>query len=82
MDLKRLLREEIDWFVAARSKAAKLDAELCRGCWTCHDVCPVGCFRPKWGQGVVEMVSRERCVACGACVLQCSERALRLAPLP
>jgi len=46
MGLRQLLREEWAWFTAVRGKAARLDSALCRGCWTCYEVCPVGCFRP------------------------------------
>ena len=81
MGLRQLLREEWAWFTAVRSKAARLDQARCRGCWTCYEVCPVGCFRPDRERHVVRLPDRGRCVACGACVLQCPEGALRLAPL-
>lgn len=81
MDLIQFLREEWDWFTAAWGKAAQLDDERCRGCWTCYEVCPVGCFRPDRERRMVQQMDGDRCVACGACVLQCPEGALRLAPL-
>lgn len=79
MDVMQLLRDEWEWFTTARSKAARLDAARCRGCWTCIEVCPVGCFHPDPHQvRIVRMVGTDACVACGACVLQCTEAALRM----
>jgi len=78
MDLKQLLLDEWDWFTTARGKAARLDPTLCRGCWTCIEVCPVGCFGPDPQGRVVRMVSGDLCVACGACTLQCPEGALQM----
>jgi NAD-dependent dihydropyrimidine dehydrogenase PreA subunit len=78
MRLRQLLREEWEWFLAARDKAARLDQERCRGCWTCTEVCPVGCFEPDRERQVVRFLNGDVCVACGACVLQCPEGALKL----
>jgi NAD-dependent dihydropyrimidine dehydrogenase PreA subunit len=79
MGLSRLLRDEWEWFLAARGKAAYLDRELCTGCCMCYEVCPVGCFRPGQVTKAVDLSNVELCVACGACVLQCPEGALQLA---
>jgi len=78
MGLMRFLRQEWEWFTAARGKVARLDPERCRGCWTCYEVCPVGRFRPDRERRVVRVMDGDRCVACGACVLQCPEGALQL----
>jgi NAD-dependent dihydropyrimidine dehydrogenase PreA subunit len=78
MELKQLLLEEWDWFTTAWGKAARLDPTLCKGCWSCYDVCPVGCFRPDSHARIVRMVRQDACVACAACVLQCPEGALQM----
>ena len=78
MDLKQLLLDEWDWFITARGKAARLNPTLCRGCWTCIEVCPVGCFLPAAQERIVQIVNGDLCVACGACVLQCPEEALQM----
>jgi len=78
MELKQHLLDEWNWFVTARGKAARLDPSLCRGCWTCIEVCPIGCFRPDPQRSVVQLERADHCVACGACVLQCPEGALSM----
>ena len=52
--------------------------EKCKGIWQCYDVCPVGCWTPDYKKRVVIFHDAERCVACGACVLQCLEDAIEL----
>ena len=81
MELKQLLLDEWDFFTTARGKAARLDQTLCRGCWTCIEVCPVGCFGPDPLERVVHLVRGDHCVACGACILQCPEQALKMSRL-
>ena len=52
--------------------------EKCKGFWQCYDVCPVDCWTPDYKKRVVIFHDAERCVACGACVLQCPEDAIEL----
>ncbi|MBN2005695.1 MAG: ferredoxin family protein [Anaerolineae bacterium] len=52
--------------------------EKCKGTWQCYAVCPVGCWTPDYQKRVAIFHNAERCVACGACVLQCSEHAIEL----
>jgi ferredoxin len=52
--------------------------EKCKGVWQCYDVCPVGCWTPDYNKRVVIFHDAARCVACGACVLQCPEDAIEL----
>ena len=52
--------------------------EKCKGIWQCYEVCPVGCWKPDTGQRVAVFQHAERCIACGACVLQCPEDAIEL----
>ena len=50
----------------------------CRGVWQCYEVCPVGCWTPDHDRRVVHFHDSEKCIACGACVLQCPEAAIEL----
>ncbi len=52
--------------------------EKCKGVWQCYNVCPVGCWTPDYDKRVVIFHDAERCIACGACVLQCPEDAIEL----
>ncbi len=53
-----------------------LDRERCRGVFTCWEVCPEACFERRPEARQVELVHGERCVRCGACVVQCPMDAL------
>lgn len=52
--------------------------EKCKGVWQCYNVCPVGCWKPDYANRKVVFHDKERCIACGACVLQCPEDAIEL----
>lgn len=52
--------------------------EKCKGVWQCYNVCPVGCWTPDYQQRVVSLHDADRCIACGACVLQCPQDAIEL----
>ncbi len=52
--------------------------ERCKGVWQCYEVCPVGCWTPDYERRVAVFRDPEKCIACGACVLQCPERAIEL----
>jgi NAD-dependent dihydropyrimidine dehydrogenase PreA subunit len=52
--------------------------EKCRGVWQCYNVCPVGCWTPDYQKRVVIFHDPEKCIACGACVLQCPQDAIVL----
>jgi NAD-dependent dihydropyrimidine dehydrogenase PreA subunit len=52
--------------------------EKCRGVWQCYNVCPVGCWTPDYQKRVVIFHDPEKCIACGACVLQCPQDAMVL----
>lgn len=55
-----------------------LDRERCRGVFNCWEVCPEACFeKPAPGaERIVAMPHGERCVRCGACIVQCPMDAL------
>jgi NAD-dependent dihydropyrimidine dehydrogenase PreA subunit len=66
--------EERAWHVA-------LDFERCQGVYSCWQVCPAACFEkpaapePDGGRRV-QITHSERCLRCGACIVQCSLDAL------
>ena len=72
-----LLKEH--WYLAGhlRSLAIHLDQDACTGCGLCLQVCPRGCWDiPEGLEQAVYLPGR--CIACGACVLQCPPEAISL----
>ncbi len=53
-----------------------LDRERCKGVYSCWEVCPEACFDKQPEMRKVELAYDERCVKCGACVVQCPQDAL------
>jgi NAD-dependent dihydropyrimidine dehydrogenase PreA subunit len=62
-------------FQEARWRIA-LDLERCQGVYRCWEVCPEACFEKREDVRKVELAHEERCVRCGACVVQCPLDAL------
>lgn len=56
----------------------RFDRDACLGANQCIEVCPVGCWTPDDDARKVVFRDPERCIACGACVLQCPTRAIDL----
>ena len=52
------------------------DPGLCTGCGRCVEVCPHGVFE-KIGN-LVEVRNRDRCIECGACMMNCAFGAIRV----
>lgn len=77
--MEATLRNFWQFMVSAIFKTVRWDEGLCSGCLTCYDVCPVGCCLPDPATKKIQEPDQARCVACGACVLQCPEGALALA---
>lgn len=73
-----MLAEQVDLALRLRRMTIRFDSERCLGCLECYEVCPVGCWLPDDAPGKAAFVGPARCVACGACVLQCPERAIAL----
>jgi NAD-dependent dihydropyrimidine dehydrogenase PreA subunit len=54
------------------------DRDRCNGCRDCFDLCPVGVWEDLGHDKKVDFRDRDACFACGACVRQCSKKALSL----
>lgn len=68
------------WHLARQLRTMQIhfNPEKCTGIWQCYEVCPVGCWTPNLAARKVEFHDPDWCIACGACVLQCSEGAITL----
>jgi ferredoxin len=53
-----------------------LDPERCRGVFSCFEVCPEACFEKQEDPRLAVQTHAERCIRCGACIVQCSQDAL------
>lgn len=53
-----------------------LDPNRCEGVYRCWEVCPEACFEKLVETRKVELAHDERCIRCGACVVQCPQDAL------
>ena len=79
MDLKAILVEEWGNVKDLRHLRIQLDPQHCTGAWQCYEVCPVGMWTPNYKTRIVELDEDIlRCIACGACVLQCPSDAIQL----
>ncbi len=63
-------------FFEHRSWKITLDLDRCKGVYSCWEVCPEACFEKRPGVRKIEIAYDERCVRCGACVVQCPMDAL------
>jgi NAD-dependent dihydropyrimidine dehydrogenase PreA subunit len=76
--LAGLAKEHLELALHLRELQIYLDADKCKGVWQCYEVCPVGCWEPMRELKKIRFHHGERCIACGACVLQCPEDAIEL----
>jgi NAD-dependent dihydropyrimidine dehydrogenase PreA subunit len=53
-----------------------LDQDKCRGVGYCEDICPRDCYQVDRDRHTATMPRAERCVQCGACIVQCPFDAL------
>jgi len=63
-------------FLGERRWQVALDVEACVGALACWEVCPVACFEPGGAGDPIQLANGDRCVRCGACIVQCPEDAL------
>ena len=72
------LKDHLKFARELRNLEIHFDRQKCKGVWQCYNVCPVGCWKPDYAKRKVIFHDGERCIACGACVLQCPEDAIEL----
>jgi Fe-S-cluster-containing hydrogenase component 2 len=72
------LKDHLKFARELRGLQIHFDPQKCKGVWQCNNVCPVGCWTPDYKKRVVTFHDGERCIACGACVLQCPQDAIEL----
>ena len=53
-----------------------LDLDRCSGAYNCWAVCPEACFDKKPEAHKIEITHADRCIRCGACIVQCPQDAL------
>jgi Pyruvate/2-oxoacid:ferredoxin oxidoreductase delta subunit len=56
-----------------------LDVERCVGAYTCWAVCPEAVFEQRPEIHKVDLAHADRCIRCGACLVQCPQDALAFA---
>jgi NAD-dependent dihydropyrimidine dehydrogenase PreA subunit len=68
------------WHLAQTLRRLQIvfEPERCIGLFECYEVCPVDCWRIDEPRAKVEFIGADRCIACNACVLQCSAEAIAL----
>lgn len=68
------------WEIAKNLRHLEIhfDPEKCTGVYQCYEVCPIGCWTPDRANHTVIFHDGDKCIACGACVLQCPEEAIEL----
>ncbi len=59
-----------------RAWSITLDVDRCEGVFRCWEVCPEACFEKLEEIRKVDLAHDERCIRCGACVVQCPKDAL------
>ena len=57
------------------SYLAEVDEELCVGCATCLEICPMETIYSEKNKAIVDP---ERCIGCGVCAHHCPENAIHL----
>ncbi|MFQ6050642.1 MAG: HgcAB-like fusion protein [Candidatus Hydrothermarchaeota archaeon] len=53
-----------------------IDENKCKGTGICEQVCPRNCYELNGEQHVIRMPRADKCVKCGACIVQCPFDAL------
>ncbi|QSH42065.1 4Fe-4S binding protein [Lentisphaerota bacterium ZTH] len=57
-----------------------INLELCTGCGTCQDICPVDVIRMDTAQGIPVIKYRQDCMLCQLCVVECPANAITVTP--
>ena len=56
----------------------EIEYDICTGCGTCVDTCPVGVFVIDESVVKVKIVALEECIDCKACEVQCSQECIEI----
>jgi electron transport complex protein RnfB len=54
---------------------AEIDPEICTGCGTCINICPMEAIKLK---DDISIIKKKRCIGCGNCVVKCPVEAISL----
>ncbi|MFW9998583.1 MAG: 4Fe-4S binding protein [Candidatus Hodarchaeota archaeon] len=54
---------------------AEADPDLCTGCGTCIEICPMKAIKLK---DEISSIKRKRCIGCGNCVAKCPSEAIQM----
>jgi ferredoxin len=54
---------------------AEVDSDLCTGCGTCVEICPMKAIKLK---DDISSIKRKRCIGCGNCAAKCPSEAIRM----
>jgi electron transport complex protein RnfB len=73
--LTRYLKFPYPGKVSVSNFYAEIDENLCTGCETCIEICPMEAIEPIKN---ISIVKRERCIGCGNCVANCPSDAISL----
>jgi len=57
------------------SYRAQVYEDLCIGCGTCAEKCPMGAINLS---GSIAVIDQDRCIGCGVCIYECPEKAIEL----
>ena len=66
----------ISEFREEKGFTVEVDSEKCRGDGVCGLVCPMACFSLDKQQRLAILESPDKCICCGACIMQCQFDAL------
>ena len=61
------------WFTKLLIGEHSIDGDMCIGCGTCVEKCPVDAAHPEESR-----IDRDRCVACMGCINNCPEQAVKM----
>ncbi len=54
---------------------AEVDSDLCTGCGTCVEICPMKAIKLK---DDLSLIKKKRCIGCGNCAAKCPSEAIRM----
>jgi len=58
----------------------RIDEDLCTGCGTCTDSCPMDVIRMDEARGKATIRYAEDCTLCAMCEIDCPEHAIYVGP--